>query len=58
LVPDDHELLERGVAIFDGLHTVVKETASPHGARAGADDHDSMATRRPAQDALWPTAGP
>ena len=23
-IPDDHELLERGMAIFDGLHTVLK----------------------------------
>ena len=23
--PDDHELLERGMAIFDGLHAVLKK---------------------------------
>jgi hypothetical protein len=23
--PDDHELLERGMAIFDGLHSVLKQ---------------------------------
>ena len=23
--PDDHELLERGMAIFDGLYTVLKQ---------------------------------
>jgi hypothetical protein len=25
--PDDHELLERGTAIFDGLYTVLKQKA-------------------------------
>jgi hypothetical protein len=25
-IPDDHELLERGMAIFDGLHTVLKKS--------------------------------
>jgi len=25
--PDDHELLERGMAIFDGLHSVLKQKA-------------------------------
>jgi hypothetical protein len=24
--PDDHELLERGIAVFEGLHTVLKQT--------------------------------
>jgi hypothetical protein len=23
--PDDHDLLERGMAIFDGLHAVLKQ---------------------------------
>ena len=25
-IPDDHELPERGMAIFDGLHTVLKKS--------------------------------